>query len=333
VDEDGPLLPATQWADYLVAMGHSVDVVHAYHGERADALLALHASRSHDAIEKFQRTHPGRPVVVVLSGSDIYPEPDEKAIDSLRRADRIVVLQPRATGQIPREFHDRVRCIVQAAPEAAPLRAPLADPLDALPQSGGNEDRFDVGVVAHLRAVKDPLRAAAAARLLPDTSRIRVRLAGGTLDPEFGERAEREQAENDRFFWLGELDAAATRRFIEESQLIVVSSYSEGGARVMGESIVAGTPLLAARNDSSRAHLGDDYPGLYEAGNTEELAVLMERAESRNGFLDGLKRRITPLVAKFDPQREQASLRELMTEIEGISKSAHEHDSEAPSRP
>jgi hypothetical protein len=60
-----------------------------------------------------------------------------------------------------------------------------------------------VGVPAPLRPLQDPLRAGRAARLLPDTSRLRVLLLGGLRDPALGPDLEREQAENPRLAWLG----------------------------------------------------------------------------------------------------------------------------------
>src|SRR5690606_15386030 len=38
----------------------------------AVALIALHARRSHDAIAAWRAAHPDRPVVVALTGTDLY---------------------------------------------------------------------------------------------------------------------------------------------------------------------------------------------------------------------------------------------------------------------
>jgi putative glycosyltransferase (TIGR04348 family) len=287
---------AIQWAEMLRDLGHDATVIDEYDGRAADALVALHASKSHAAVAEFQERHPGR-VVVALTGTDIYPDPDDDAVDSMRRADRIVALQANAERKVPEDCRAKLRVIVQSA-----VACPAQDARNG----------FDVCVVGHLRAVKDPLRAAAAARLLPGSSRVRVRQAGAILEERFRDLVEREQAENPRYAWLGELDADETRRLIGGCALQVVSSRDEGGGRVIGESIVCGTPVLAARNDATECLLGADYPGLFEFGDTEGLAALMRRAESDESFLADETR---ALAAQFDPRLESEAWRTLVDEL------------------
>ena len=303
---------ATQWGSYLRELGHEVELGVAADRFNVDALIALNASKSHDSIVAFRAAHPSRPIIVVLTGTDIYPAPDQRTIEAIRIADRIVTLQARAAQQIPSIFRDKLSVIVQAAaPPSTPPAARSTDP-------------FQIAVVSHLREVKDPLRAAKAARMLPPASKIRVRLAGDVLDAEYREMVAIEVAENARFEWLGPLDATATGDLIAASQLVVVSSFFEGGARVIGDSVVLDTPLLAARNDASASLLKDDYPGLYEAGNTLELAALMLRAETDSDFRDTLHDRIAPLVPRFDPQRERAALQTLIQELPTARREDHE---------
>ena len=298
---------ARQWARYLRELGHEVEFGRPTQG---DALIAFNASKCHDAIASFRKAHPEGPVIVVLTGTDIYPAPDAKTLESVHIADRVVALQSRAARQIPPEFRDKLTVILQGAEAPAP-------------QARGS-DAFDVAVISHLREVKDPLRAAFAARLLPSSSKIRVRRVGDVLEDDYANRVEHEVAENARFDWMGALAAAAVSQLIAASQLVVVSSFFEGGARVIGESIVSGTPVLAARNDASCSLLQDEYPGLYEAGNTEQLAALMHRAEIETGFLDTLRQSITPLAPQFDPQLERAAVGALLQAAANNRRDHHE---------
>ena len=298
---------ANQWAELLKSAGHRVRVVDAYEGQAADVLIAVHGSKGNAAVTAFRRTHPDKQVVIALTGTDVYPEPGKETLDSMRQADRLVALQPRARGQVPPEFHDKLRIIIQSARGAN--RAPAR-----------GRDPFDVCVVGHLREVKDPLRAAAAARLLPAVSKIRIRHAGAILDPRYERLVEVEQAENPRYVWLDELTPAEAQNLMAHSRLTVVSSFFEGGARVIGESTVAGTPVLAARNDASLSLLGEDYPGLYGAGRTEELASLMSRAETDSAFLDALVERTGRLAPQFDPRHEREAWRELIAELEAVAE-------------
>src|SRR5690242_7418684 len=79
----------------LKQLGHSITIGQVYGGEQADILIALHALRSAESIHRFKDKHPFKPVVVVLTGTDLYRDikinPTAQA--SLEIADRLVVLQ------------------------------------------------------------------------------------------------------------------------------------------------------------------------------------------------------------------------------------------------
>src|SRR5205807_7890928 len=88
-------------------------------------------------------------------------------------------------------------------------------------RSNGN---FDVCVIGHLRDVKDPFRTAMAARLLPDSSRIRVLQVGGAMTRGMANRARKEMIVNERYQWLGEQSQSRVRQILKKSSLCVLSS-------------------------------------------------------------------------------------------------------------
>src|SRR5918995_7250572 len=60
---------ALRWAAFLRKAGHRVEVSVQWSGAPADAMLALHARRSHASIKAF----PGeKPLVLALTGTDVY---------------------------------------------------------------------------------------------------------------------------------------------------------------------------------------------------------------------------------------------------------------------
>src|SRR5678815_4560739 len=62
----------------------------------ADLLIALHARRSAEAIERWRAARPAAPLAVVLTGTDLYRDLDQhdaRARHSLECASRVVVLQ------------------------------------------------------------------------------------------------------------------------------------------------------------------------------------------------------------------------------------------------
>ena len=150
---------ALRWARMLRELGHRVVVEEEYRGRRCDVLVALHARRSFPSVERFRRKHPDAPLIVVLTGTDLYRDirTNPQARQSLEMASRLVVLQPLGVEELPARLRSRARVIVQSAERP---RGVTSRPKDV----------FEVCVVGHLRPVKDPFRAAKAARLLPGSS-------------------------------------------------------------------------------------------------------------------------------------------------------------------
>jgi glycosyltransferase involved in cell wall biosynthesis len=177
------------------------------------------------------------------------------------------------------------------------------------------ERTFDVCVLGHLREVKDPFRAALAARLLPVESRIRVLHVGGALSPDMEEQALAETESHPRYRWLGELPRWRARQVLARSHLLVLSSRSEGGANAISEAVVDGVPIVASRISGTIGLLGPEYPGYFTFGDTEELARLMRKAEVDAGFYAALKTWCDRLAPLFSPARERDSWATLLGEI------------------
>jgi hypothetical protein len=97
--------------------------------------------------------------------------------------------------------------------------------------------------------VKDPFRAAMAARLLPGSSRIRVIHLGRSLTATAAARASKEMTSNERYKWFGEVSPSGVAEVMLKSRLFVISSRMEGGANALGEAIVAGLPVLDLERD------------------------------------------------------------------------------------
>jgi glycosyltransferase involved in cell wall biosynthesis len=191
-------------------------------------------------------------------------------------ATRLVVLQPLGLRELPRHLRARGRVIYQTVPR---VTAPL-------PRPGRT---FDVCVAGHLRPVKDPFRAALAARRLPATSRIRILQAGAALSPAMARRARAEEGRNPRYRWLGPLPRWRLRRLMAQCRLLVLSSKLEGGANVVSEAVAARLPILASRVAGNAGLLGEGYPGYFPCGDTRALARLLERSELEPAFLRKLR--------------------------------------------
>lgn len=294
---------ALRWARFLRSAGHRVEVAVEWDGRPADAMIALHARRSYAAIAAFAATHPRRPLIVVLTGTDLYRDirTDAAAQHALQLATRLVVLQARGRDELDATLHTKTRVIFQSAPARSPRPK--------------RSRTFDIAVVAHLRDEKDPLRAAYAAELLPADSRIRVLHVGAALTPEMASEAERCRA-NPRWHWLGARPHADTRRLIAGCRLLVQSSRMEGGANTIVEAVSAGVPVLASHISGNIGMLGEDYSGYYPLADSAALATQMRRAETDPGFYAELTRHCAARAPSFEPRRERTAVQNLIKEFE-----------------
>ncbi len=307
----GNRITALRWAKILKRLGHRVSISQQYDNENLDLLIALHARRSSPSINRFRRQHRDSPIIVALTGTDLYRDicTSSRARQSLQLADRIVVLQPRALRELDSSARRKARVIYQSVESFPGLRRSVQKPNQS--SNGG----FDVSVIGHLRSVKDPFRAALAARLLPPSSQIRIIHIGGAMTQQMEQRARREERINLRYRWLGELSRTHTLRALAQSELCIISSRMEGGANVLSEAIVSSVPVLGSRIDGNVGILGADYPGLFGVGDTRELARLMTRAETNQKFLHGLRKRVTNLARLFDPAKEEKDWSQLLNEV------------------
>ncbi|MBI3911411.1 MAG: TIGR04348 family glycosyltransferase [Armatimonadetes bacterium] len=300
----GNRVTALRWARILRALGHHVEIEQQYQGGWCDLLVALHARRSFASIRHFRCEHPQLPLIVALTGTDVYQDlrTSPLARQSLEMATRLIVLQPLAIAEIPERVRPKARVIYQSAEPIRRRAAPA-------------KSTFDVCVLGHLRPVKDPFRTALAARLLPASSRLQVLQVGAALSQEMAERARTEAACNPRYRWLGELPRWRARHTLARSRLLVLTSKLEGGANVVSEALAAAVPVLSSRIPGSVGILGEEYPGYFPFGEARLLAALLHRAETDTGFYEELRawcQRLAPLI---DPARERQSWESLLREL------------------
>ena len=314
----GNRVTALRWKRLLGELGHRVSITSGVPPARCDVVIALHARHSASAVRAVAEHRPNQAVVVAMTGTDLYRDiqSDASAQRSVELADVIVVLHDLGAKALPRRQRKKVHVVRQSAeppPRKAPAatrRVPSADAAD-----GADAATFDVAFVAHLRSEKDPLRAALATRLLRPASRIRVLHAGRALTEELRVAANEEQDRNPRYRWLDEVSPLGARRLIARSRLMVLTSTMEGGANVLGEAIVCGTPIVASRIPATVAALGSRYPGLFAVGDTAGLARLLARAEREPAFLARLTRETRARRRLFTPSAETAALRAVLRDV------------------
>ena len=303
--KNGNRTTAMRWAKLLSRLGHRVDITNNYDGRPVDLLIALHAWHSAKAVERYRIQSPTGPLVVGLGGTDVntFLQSDRQiTLNTMKAADALISLHDLIGEALPDDLRSKLHVIRQSA---RPLSVPRTP----------SKRHFDICVIGHLRAEKDPFRAALAVRQLPDSSNMRVIHLGKATTADFAKRARMEMAKNARYQWLGEVPGWRVRREFVKAHAMVISSLQEGGANVVSEAIVAGVPVIASNIAGNRGLLGKDYPGYYAVGETGALANLLHRAETDPRFLKTLSSHGQKLAPLFEPFREQASLEEIVNRV------------------
>lgn len=270
-------------------------------------MIALHARRSAETIVRFADTYPDRPLVVVLTGTDLYRDirSDESARRSLDLATHLVVLQEEGRAGLTPPHRAKCRVIYQSAPTRKPYM-----PVTSRRRS------FDVVLVGHMRAEKDPLTPMRALDWLPEKSPVRLIHIGSALENEYRLAAQALQARAwpmvRRYVWLDGLPHAETRQRIGRAQALIISSVMEGGANVIIEAVTAGVPVLASHVPGNVGMLGQDYVGYFSPGDDRQLARLLDRASQDPAFLLLLQQQCACRAPLFAPAREREEIIKLV---------------------
>ncbi len=266
-------------------------------------MIALHARRSAPSIAAWRAAHPQRPLLLTLTGTDLYRDidTDAHAQRSLELADMLVVLNELGAQRLPAGLQSKCHVLLQSCPSRTTL---LKTPrhLRAL-------------MVGHLRDEKDPRTYFRAAQRLAGRGDILFDHVGAALDAALGAQASALAAMQPNYRWLGALPHAATRRRIQAAHVLVHPSWMEGGAHVVIEAVRSGTPVLASRIAGNIGLLGEGYGGFFEAGNDAALATLLERAQENPDMLFRLQRQVAQRSPLFAPQAESATLHGLVAKL------------------
>ena len=294
---------AQRWAGLLSAR-YRVAVTDRWQaGDPADnpaLMIALHARRSAPSMVAWCAAHPQRPLLLVLTGTDLYRDiaQDATAQASLASADTLVVLNSLGPQQLPPQHRAKCQVVLQSCSERRPL-----------PKTGRHLRALMVG---HLRDEKDPLTYLRAAERLAGRTDIRLDHIGAALDPALGAAAQALAARQPTYRWLGALPHAAVRRQIQQAHLLVHASRMEGGAHVVIEALRSGTPVIASRIDGNLGLLGSGYTATFAVGDDAALAALLQRARDDADMLPSLLRQADLRAPLFTPEAEAATLHRIV---------------------
>ena len=305
---------AQRWRALLAP--HSVRIVkqwpdagaHQHTAQQDQVMLALHARRSAASVAAWaERQAPGPlGLAVVLTGTDLYRDiqDDAAAQQSLALASQLVVLQASGPAALPADLQAKTRVIFQSSAALPTVAKPPV------------QSQLRAVMVGHLRPEKSPQTLFAAARLLQAEPKLFIDHIGEALDPALAQAAQATAAACPNYRWLGAQPHPATRRHIQRAHVLVHTSLMEGGAHVVMEAVLSGTPVLASRIPGNVGMLGDDYAGYFEPGDAEGLAQLLRRCRAvEDDWLAQLSAQCALRAPLFSPEAERAALHQLVHDL------------------
>ena len=301
---------AARWRNFLRELGHRVRLCTEWSGGDADTMIALHARKSAPSILRFNRERPGYPLIVALTGTDLYRDIRESADAkrSLALATRLIVLQPQGRRELNPALRKKTRVVYQSA-DVRLVHKPC-------------KSRFRVAVVGHLREEKDPFCAARALCHLDAATRVEIVHVGEALGTGMRVQAQAAIKREPRYRWLGGRPHGTAMHWLASSHVLVVSSVMEGGANVICEAARIGVPVLASRIAGNIGMLGGDYRGYFPLFDDKALARLVERCRCDDAFYAGLKDSISERRELFAPHAERAALAGILAGLRSRSTEA-----------
>ena len=263
-----------------------------HHGEDARCLVALNARRSAGVVAEFDRVHPGRQIIVVVTGSDInHPQMEDECSDTrktMARADALVMLHETDLEALPAELRKKAECIFPSVK--------LPDGIKHRPWDG---DRFEVIMAGNLRAVKNPQLAVEGALLLAEDSPVFIS-SYGDAPVELAAEMTLASEQAGHFQWCGKVDHDSLMEKMARAHLLLNTSNLEGGANAICEAVTMGLPVVASDIRGNVGMLGRDYPGLFPSGDACAMVSLLRRCAEDAGFYRDLKSAVEQRASLFD---------------------------------
>jgi putative glycosyltransferase (TIGR04348 family) len=270
---------------------------------KPDVIIALHARRSHQAIVAAKKNFSTVPLIVVLTGTDLYRDIAEsiEAQQSLVLADALIVLQEDAIQYVPTIHRKKTHIVFQSASTLMPGKK-ISDKLNCV-------------VVGHLRKEKSPETIFEAATLLAANENIHITHIGDSLDDALSSQAKHLTATRNNYRWVGALAHGLTRAAIKRAHLLIHPSIMEGGANVIVEAITAGTPVIASKMSGNVGMLGANYAGYFPVGDAPALAKLLQRIIVEPNLYTRLNTACKARGALFTPDEERRRLDNIICQL------------------
>jgi len=290
---------AQRWSGFL-ADDYRVRVAKEWDDGDEALMIALHARRSATSIAAWRARHPTRPLLLVLTGTDLYRDipVDGGARRSLELADRLVVLNERGLAALPERFRPKASVLLQSCP--------------ARVRTAKTQRLLRVVMVGHLRDEKRPDTFFEAVRRLADRADIVFEHVGAGLDPALAAEARALMAGGPRPRWVRAPRARGPPARGRPAPPPPLPRPPQGGAPRAGPGVRHAPPGGPPRLPADPSPPGAGAGGYFPIGGSAALAALLRRMRDEPASLAALQAQCDARAPLFDPTREREALRSML---------------------
>ena len=274
-------------------------------GLAPEIVHAFHAFRGAPAVRPWARDH-GIPLIVSLTGTDanidlFHPERRAETVASIRAARALIAFHESIRAKVAREVPEAAGRI-EIIPQSVTLGEEPYDLPGLVPRNAGE---VRILLPAGIREVKNVLFPLAPLGRLAARHPLRLLIAGPVIEEDEGARLVEALKGGDWATYLGEVPHAQMAALLDEIDVVVNSSLSEGGmANSVLEAMSRGKAVLASDIEGNRSVIEPEVDGLLFAD-----AAAFERQAERLVRDAGLRARLgaaarDKIARLYPPERE-----------------------------
>ena len=274
-------------------------------------LHAFHAYHS-GPLARELATGLKRPYLITLTGSDIF-DPTLRDHEQTRAA----ICGASAVTCFDHLIAEHAVSAFTISPHRIKVIPQAVEPLPVNDQTSRPENAFVILLPAALRPVKGIDDAITQLHpLSSDYPQLQLWIAGGILDQQYAELIAGMAARKDWIQLLGEIPYQQMGGYYQMADLVLNSSWFEGGmANAMLEAMILARPVLARDVPGNRSLIHDGTTGwLYSSGQElrDRLVQIIKKPAQRKEVGRAAQEFVQ---LTFSPQRESSALRELYETI------------------
>jgi len=318
----GNYVTAKRYAYHLQNLGHRVFAFNELEGivnvEGVRCAFVLHAEKGSHVIKELAATNI--PVVLVLTGTDLYRDiistkksKKERCLRSIQLASAIIVLHENAVSDLLKVVSfpkERIFVVLQSV-VGFQKRSSFFK----------KKDQYKILLLSNIRKEKGIIIAISGFLEFQKNIDARTKFTldhiGGVLDQGYFKKITNLLEGVKSVSFLGSFEKEKLQTNLASYDLLLHSSFIEGGSLVIQEAQNAGLPIIASDISCHTSLLGHDYVGLHSVGSVKDVSKKLYTFFSDELFRNEMEKQLSSCPStRSTIGREQEELSKVLSFIQ-----------------